>query len=150
MRQKRTISIPTKQLCRSHKTLGIIGDDRKDNRYSDVVPKIRKTSKNELEGIGSIFHLLTKLYWFLCFLCFISFLLSFVLFGGMLSRTLYSVSKGAMRVAPLVSQIPAMNYTVDMRVREEMKMVFNGFYRILLYSRATSCLKSIVITLPRI
>ena len=68
----------------------------------------------------------------------------------MLSRTLYSVSKGAMRVAPLVSQIPAMNYTVDMRVREEMKMVFNGFCRILLYSRATSCLKSIVITLPRI
>lgn len=45
----------------------------------------------------------------------------------MLSRTLYSVSKGAMRVAPLVSQIPAMNYTVDMRVREEMNMVFNGF-----------------------
>ena len=32
-----------------------------------------------------------------------------------------------MRVAPLVSQIPAMNYTVDMRVREEMNMVFNGF-----------------------
>ena len=27
MRQKRTISIPTKQLCRSHKNLGIIGDD---------------------------------------------------------------------------------------------------------------------------
>ena len=68
----------------------------------------------------------------------------------MLSRTLYSVSKGAMRVAPLVSQIPAMNYTVDMRVREEMKMVFNGYSRLLLHSLATSFLESIVITLPRI
>lgn len=68
----------------------------------------------------------------------------------MLSRTLYSVSKGAMRVAPLVSQIPAMNYTVDMRVREEMKMVFNGYFRLLLHSLATSFLESIVITLPRI
>ena len=62
MRQKRTISIPTKQLCRSHINLGIIGDNRKDNRYSNVVPKIRKTSKNEFEGIGSISQLLTELY----------------------------------------------------------------------------------------
>lgn len=68
----------------------------------------------------------------------------------MLSRTLYSVSKGAMRVAPLVSQIPAMNYTVDMRVREEMKMVFNDFSKFLLYSLATSFLRSFVLTLLRI
>ena len=47
----------------------------------------------------------------------------------MLARSFYSLSRGAMRATPLITQLPAMNYTVDMRVREEMKMVFSFFTR---------------------